>query len=613
MQTLESMNISQGNTAWSDNVVGADEESRADIAAADKTQRISAPPRSESSLIRRPTAKAFVYHKEEGYIVSIAQSRFFEYLTLFVIFINAIWIGIDADINRAKSLEDTLMVVRVVENIFCVYFTIEVLIRFAAFARKLDCMKDWWFLFDAGLVVLMVLETWVMPFFESDEGGNPLSDLGVLRLLRLLRLSRLARLMRSVPELLTIVKGIFAATRSVGSVLLFLAILCYIFAIVFTGIYKADPNETYTEDQEELQGYFGNLGISMFTLFVHGTLLDDLADLVTAIRMDSTAMLLLFFLFILLSSFTVLNMLIGILCDVVHDTEVEEKQRMKVEKVRETLTGEFQKIDRDGSGKVSQKEFQVMVADGQVLGAIERQLGIDRSQLEELENLLFTDAQGGKFKELTFDDFLKHLIRLRPDEQAGPMDIQQFRKIMREQEKALMRNISQLSSQIQDIRGKLENTSAGATQVPKAREVENTSAENSRTLVACTAVGPGGFGTPPSSEGNWAYAAPHCAPPPNIADSGGVGVSGDAGSTFSSSAAGAGALRPAPPGTSSPVMPPAPLDQSQLLPPAPVAKISAEVKAAAAKLLADASDWEIVEELRRRMPNLNVGVPGVLH
>jgi len=614
LQTPESMSIPHGNIAWNITRAGPDDEaaetlnlSQSKIANSstnverhgkESSSLRPASARSETELMRRPTSKAFMYHKEDGgCIVRVAQSRPFEYVTLFVIFINAIWIGIDADINRAKTLEDTSMVIRIVENIFCVYFTVEILIRFAAFARKLDCLKDWWFLFDAGLVVIMVLETWVMPFLETGEGGNPLSDLGVLRLLRLLRLSRLARLMRSVPELLTIVKGIFAATRSVGSVLLFLAILCYVFAIVFTGIYKADPNQEYTELQETLQEYFGNLGISMFTLFVHGTLLDDVADLVAAIRMDSTLMLLLFFLFILLSSFTVLNMLIGILCDVVHDTEVEEKQRMKVEKVKETLTGEFQKIDGDGSGKVSQKEFQHMVADSQVLGAIERQLGIDRSQLEELENLLFTDAHGGKFKELTFDDFLKHLIRLRPDEQAGPMDIQQFRKIMREQEKSLMRNIAQLNTQIQGIREKLGSMSADAAHAPHG-------SPQPLSAPACAGVGPGGY------EGNWAY-APHSAPPPPLADPGGLAVGGAAGSAVASSAA--GALRAAPLGFPSPVPPPAPPGQSQLLPTAPAAKISAEAKAAAAKLLADASDWEIVEELRRRMPNLNVGVPGVLH
>lgn len=543
-----------------------------------------------SSLVTaRPSAATWVYHKDGGCIVSLVQSRTFEYLTLFVIFLNAIWLGVDTDLNNAKTLEDTPTIFRVVENVFCVYFTTEIILRFFAFRRTCDCIRDYWFLFDSGLVVLMVLETWIIDsvWIMSDDGGNPVSDLGVLRLLRLLRLSRLARLMRSVPELLTIVKGIFAATRSVGSVLLFLAILCYVFAIVFTGIYKADPNETYSEEEEELQVYFGNLGISMFTLFVHGTLLDDLADLVVAIRVDSTPMLLVFFLFILLSSFTVLNMLIGILCDVVHDTEAEEKQRMKVEKVKDTLTGEFLKIDTDGSGKVSQKEFQHMVKDEQVLSAIERQLGIDRSQLEELENLLFTDAHGSK--ELSFDDFLKHLIRLRPEEQAGPMDIQQFRKVMREQERSLMRSINMLSSQIQGIRDSLLTDPARADPV--------------RGLGA-------GTGAHPSAAAGGTTAHMHGAT--RLLLPGELGAKASAGSTVDGRAAdGLAAANAA--CSSSTAPPPLPAGHTSLLPVGPDVPMSETAKAAAAKLLADASDLEIVEELRRRMPNLNVGVPGVPH
>merc|ERR1719506_2724819 len=195
---------------------------------------------------------------------------------------------------------------------------------------------------------------------------GPSLDLGFLRLLRLLRLSRLAHLMNKIPELLTMIKGIVAATRSVGSVLLFLAILCYVFSIIFTGTYKPEAGKEYTENEEMLQEYFGNIGISMFTLFVQGTLLDDLDDLVRGIREDSVLMLLAFFSFILLSSFTVLNMLIGILCDVVNDTEESEKERIKVETVKEVLQAQFNRIDQDGSGKISSKEFEWLCKDKQV-------------------------------------------------------------------------------------------------------------------------------------------------------------------------------------------------------------------------------------------------------
>lgn len=381
-------------------------------------------------------------YKKDSFITEIALSSLFEYSTLSVISINAIWMGIESDLNSAKSIQDADMVWLVGENFFCAYFLIEILIRFTAFEYKPNCLKEGWFVFDSVLVALMVFETWIIYAFDG-----PSLDLGFLRLLRLLRLSRLAHLMNRVPELLTMVKGIVAAMRSVGSVLLFLAILCYVFAIVFTGAYKPIPGQTYSEQEVFLQGYFGNLGMSMFTLFVNGTLLDDLADLVTAIREDSIIVLLCFFLFILLSSFTVLNMLIGILVDVVSDTEEQERQRIKVEAVRSILTDQFSRIDKDQSGKVSQKEFEELCQDEQVLMVIEGQLGIDRTQLMQLQALLFTNSERRQ-KELSFEDFLKHLIRMRPEELASPMDVQQFRKVLREQERTVMRSIESLRAEM---------------------------------------------------------------------------------------------------------------------------------------------------------------------
>merc|ERR1719313_1380188 len=84
----------------------------------------------------------------------------------------------------------------------------------------------------------MILETWILPALATGGGGGMPLDLSVLRLLRLLRLTRMVRLMRSVPELLTLIKGIVAATRSVGSAMMLLIIFTYVFAIIFTGVYR---------------------------------------------------------------------------------------------------------------------------------------------------------------------------------------------------------------------------------------------------------------------------------------------------------------------------------------------------------------------------------------
>merc|ERR1719197_224901 len=98
----------------------------------------------------------------------------------------------------------------------------------------------------------MILETWIIPMLQIGGGSNsgiPI-NLSILRLLRLLRLTRITRLMRAVPELLTLIKGMIQAARSVFSTLVLLIVATYIFAIIFTQ--QLGDIEASDEDPEDL-------------------------------------------------------------------------------------------------------------------------------------------------------------------------------------------------------------------------------------------------------------------------------------------------------------------------------------------------------------------------
>merc|ERR1719159_1385768 len=188
--------------------------------------------------------------------------------------------------------------------------------------------------------------------------------------------------MKSMPELLTLVKGMVAATRSVGSTLVLLVVFMYVFGIIFTGMMEefvnadlADlakhancpnpesyPGSTCEDRMQELQENFilayGTISRSMFTLFVGGTLCDDLTNVLRDLFDGTPALGWAMLLFVLLSSFTVLNMLIGVLCEVVSATAENEKENSLTAEVRTRLTKIFGKIDVSGDGQISVKEFE---------------------------------------------------------------------------------------------------------------------------------------------------------------------------------------------------------------------------------------------------------------
>jgi len=173
---------------------------------------------ARQKLLKKPY-NVFDFYHPTGCAQKIARTSAFENMTFLVVIFNALWISVDADHNKADMLIDAHPIFQIAENSFCLYFTWELLTRFCAFKRKLNCLKDGWFVFDLTLVVLMILETWVLTVVFILIGTSAdIVDASMLRLVRIvkiLRLSRLARLMRAVPEILIFIKGIGAASRSV--------------------------------------------------------------------------------------------------------------------------------------------------------------------------------------------------------------------------------------------------------------------------------------------------------------------------------------------------------------------------------------------------------------
>ena len=74
----------------------------------------------------------------------------------------------------------------------------------------------------------MVFETWFMPNLMA----NSEVPTQLLRLLRLHHLSRLLKLLHGVTELVTMLKGMWAASRAVISSFVLVIMFVYVFAII---------------------------------------------------------------------------------------------------------------------------------------------------------------------------------------------------------------------------------------------------------------------------------------------------------------------------------------------------------------------------------------------
>lgn len=356
-------------------------------------------PVSRSSRSRNAGSDVSVWAK-------IAFNPYFENTTMGVIVFNALWIGIDTEWNhsnlkKSDGKSPLAPASTVVENFFCVYFTAEVIIRFLAFQRKKDCFFDAWFVFDSVLVFFMILETWIMVLVELVIGGSG-GDVGpfaALRLLRLLRLARIGRLMKFVPELGKLVKGMIKAARSVFFILMFLVLVIYVFAIIFTGAMsdrtdyprtpycsqEAEESEDCLADGEfgELgQDLFGTIGDSFMSLFTRGVLGDNLVETVDAILEQSLILHWLFFVFLIITFATLLNMLIGVVCEVIAEAAAEEEENDTVNSLTETIQDAFEQIDTNDDGLVTQEEWNHIKQNSRVRSSLSM-IGVEKDRMEE--------------------------------------------------------------------------------------------------------------------------------------------------------------------------------------------------------------------------------------
>jgi|EP00927_Polykrikos_kofoidii_P077160 hypothetical protein len=379
--------------------------------------------------MHKPRYDVCDFYKTEGVFQAVARNQLFENITLGVISFNALWISIDTEYNSADTLVTALPVFVVAENIFCIFFTFELFMRFGAFAKKQNCLRDAWFCFDAFMVTMMIFETWILTIIllaSGAEGG--LGNTGLLSLLRLLRLSRLARmarLLRSMPELLILIRGMVAAVRSVLVTMTLLIIVLYVFAILF----KSLAIETDFGKQ-----YFPTIPRAMHTLFVFGVIMDNLADFSKALVQTTgdigIVLLIAWYAFILIATLTVMNLLVGVLCEVISSVAIVEREEIMIgyvnQKLSEILVDFGLDRNEDGVPIVGKIDF-LEIFQARDTALLLNEIEVDVFALVDLVDTIFAKEDGTE-KKMEFPDLIEVMMDHRSSKSATVKNVTEIRK-----------------------------------------------------------------------------------------------------------------------------------------------------------------------------------------
>jgi voltage-gated sodium channel len=211
---------------------------------------------------------------------TLIESRRFEAAIIALIIVNAITLGLETS-DAAMARFGPLL--RTVDAAILSVFVAELVARFLVYRGSF--FRDPWRIFDLFVVAIALLPA----------TGN----LSVLRALRILRVLRLVSV---VPSLRRVVVGLITALPGMGSIVLLLGLVFYVFAVMATKLFS----DSFPEK-------FGSLGQSAYTLFEVMTMDSWSTGTVRPMLGDHPWAWLFFFPFIVVTSFAVLNLFIGII------------------------------------------------------------------------------------------------------------------------------------------------------------------------------------------------------------------------------------------------------------------------------------------------------------
>jgi voltage-gated sodium channel len=231
---------------------------------------------------------------------------------VFLIVINAVILGLETAPAMMQTYGPFL---RTLDAIILGVFVIEIAIKMFSF--RLGFFKSPWNVFDFTVVGIALI-----------PASGPLAVLRALRVLRVLRLISM------LPQLRLVVEALLRAIPGISSVFALMIILFYVFAVMATTMFGS-----------QFPAWFGDIGKSMYTLFQIMTLESWSMGIVRPV-MDTYPYAWLFFVpFILIDTFTMLNLFIGIIVNTMQ-TIHEQHTRQEVKAVETIVHQDTSQISR---------------------------------------------------------------------------------------------------------------------------------------------------------------------------------------------------------------------------------------------------------------------------
>ncbi|MBA6327942.1 ion transporter [Colwellia sp. MB02u-6] len=250
-----------------------------------------------------------MYQKTKVAFTKLKNNKFFELSVICVIIISALEIG-----AKTFPLSNTaISITSLLDTFITLFFLFEISLRFLTEEKKINFFKSAWNIFDTLVVVISLI---------------PVNDSEMALLARLVRVFRVLRMVSVVPELRILINSLVKAMPQLGYVVLLMFIIFYIYAAVGSFLFNTINPKLW-----------GDIAISMLTLFRVMTF-EDWTDIQYETMEIYPYSWIYYMTFIFFTAFAFLNMVIGIVVNVMEEerSKVKNKNQPTLSDLKQEIT-----------------------------------------------------------------------------------------------------------------------------------------------------------------------------------------------------------------------------------------------------------------------------------
>jgi voltage-gated sodium channel len=227
------------------------------------------------------------------------EAPIFQHTIIALIVVNAVILGLE---TSPAVMHSAGFILKPLDGLILAVFVVELLLRLYAHRSKL--LRDPWGLFDLFVVTIALI-----------PASGPFAVLRALRILRVLRL------ISAVPSMRKVVEALLRSLPGLGSIIAILGLIFYVAAVMATKLFG-----------EAFPDWFGSVGASLYSLFQIMTLESWSMGIVRPVMQVYPMAWLFFVPFILIATFTMLNLFIAVVVNAMQSQHELEQAGVNAEK-----------------------------------------------------------------------------------------------------------------------------------------------------------------------------------------------------------------------------------------------------------------------------------------